>query len=245
MPADRHKQSSKYTADRGMPGAFEGETVTRRRFMTAVTHSAGGIAAAAFGLPALGFAIGPIFQRQPFEWQIVGTPADFTEDTYATKVITIVAGIGEAGKSRPYVRQRNPAIDDIGPQDQWDTYIALSSRCMHLGCPVRYVEAAERFVCPCHGGVYNFRGQVAGGPPVRPLDRFYTYVPPAGHPGHGYIYLGPRYSVNSELERFSPRDPGEPLDGIGQYLYPSRFSTAARPSIANLPLPPTVPGTSS
>ena len=28
--------------------------------------------------------------------------------------------------------------------------------------------------------------------------------------------------VNCELERFSPRDPGEPLDGIGQYLYPSR-----------------------
>jgi Rieske Fe-S protein len=245
MPADRHKQSSKYTADRGMPGAFEGETVNRRRFMTAVTHSAGGIAAAAFALPALGFAIGPIFQRQPFEWQIIGTPADFTEDTYATKVITIVAGIGEAGKSIAYVRKRNPAIDDIGPQDQWDRYIALSSRCMHLGCPVRYVEAAERFVCPCHGGVYNFRGQVAGGPPVRPLDRFYTYEPPVGHPGNGYIYLGPRYSVNSELQRFSPRDPGEPLDGIGQYLYPSRFDTPVRPSINNLPLPPTVPGTGS
>jgi menaquinol-cytochrome c reductase iron-sulfur subunit len=244
MPADRHKQSSKYTADRGMPGAFEGETVTRRRFMTAVTHSAGGIAAAAFTLPALGFAIGPIFKRQPFEWQIIGTPADFTEDAYATKVITILAGIGEAGKSIAYVRQRNPQID-IEPHDQWNNYIALSSRCMHLGCPVRYVEAAERFVCPCHGGVYNFRGEVAGGPPVRPLDRFYTYVPPAGHPGHGYIYLGPRYSVNSELQRFSPRDPGEPLDGIGQYLYPSRFDTAVRPSIANLPLPPTVPGVGS
>ena len=33
-----------------------------------------------------------------------------------------------------------------------------------------------------------------------------------------------RFSVNSELKRFSPRDPGEPLDGIGQYLYPSRPS---------------------
>lgn len=228
-----------------MPGAFEGETVTRRRFMTAVTHGAGGIAAAAFGLPALGFAIGPIFKRQPFAWQIIGRTEDFTETSYATKVITIVEGIGEAGKSIAYVRKRDPKIDDIGPQDQWDRYIALSSRCMHLGCPVRYVEAAERFVCPCHGGVYNFRGQVAGGPPVRPLDRFYTYEPPAGHPGHGYVYLGPRYSVNSELQRFSPRDPGEPLDGIGQYLYPSRFDTAVRPSIANLPLPPTVPGTGS
>ena len=244
MPADRHKQSSKYTADRGMPGAFEGETVTRRRFMTGVAHGSGGIAAAAFTLPALGFALGPVFKTTPFNWQIIGVPADFNELTYVTKVVEIVPGIGEAGKSIAYVRQRDPQID-TEHEDQYNHWIALSSRCMHLGCPVRYVEAAARFVCPCHGGVYNFRGEVAGGPPVRPLDRFYTYVPPVGHPGHGYIYLGPRYSVNSELERFSPRDPGEPLDGIGQYLYPSRFDTPVRPSIANLPLPPTVPGVGS
>jgi menaquinol-cytochrome c reductase iron-sulfur subunit len=244
MPADRHKQSSKYTADRGMPGAFEGETVNRRRFMAAVTHSAGGIAAAAFGLPALGFAIGPIFKRQPFEWQIIGTPDDFTELTYVTKVLTIVSGIGEAGKSIAYMRKRDPAID-TEPHDQYNNYIALSSRCMHLGCPVRYVEAAERFICPCHGGVYNFRGEVAGGPPVRPLDRFYTFAPPVGHPGHGYVYIGPRYSVNSELQRFSPRDPGEPLDGIGQYLYPARFDTPTLPPTTHLPLPPAVPGTGS
>ena len=51
---------------------------------------------------------------------------------------------------------------------------------------------------------------------MRPLDRFYTRV--IGDD----VQLGPRFSVNSELRRFSPRDPGEPLDGIGQYLYPSR-----------------------
>ncbi len=96
----------------------------------------------------------------------------------------------------------------------------------------------ERFICPCHGGVYNFRGEVAGGPPVRPLDRFFTLE------HDGYIYVGPRYSVNSQLDVFSPRDPGEPLDGVGQYLYTSRFSTSVLPSTSNLPLPPTVPGTS-
>ncbi len=37
---------------------------------------------------------------------------------------------------------------------------------------------------------------------------------------NGRVMLGPRYSVNRELRRFSPRDPGEPLDGIGQYAYP-------------------------
>jgi menaquinol-cytochrome c reductase iron-sulfur subunit len=224
--ADRHKEGikSKYTADRQMPGAFEGETITRRRFMAAVTHGSGGIAAAAFTLPALGFALGPIFSRVPFNWQPIGAPADFTETTYVTKVITIVQGIGEAGDSIAYVRTRDPAID-TEPEDQYNHWIALSSRCMHLGCPVRFVSAAARFVCPCHGGVYDFRGLVAGGPPVRPLDRFYTRL----NKGTGLIEIGPRYSVNSELHRFSPRDPAQPLDGIGQYLYPSRFDTSILP----------------
>jgi menaquinol-cytochrome c reductase iron-sulfur subunit len=222
---DRHKAGkSKYTADRQMPGAFEGETVTRRRFMAGVTHSAGGIAAAAFTLPALGFALGPLFSRVPFEWQPIGPPDQFTDSTYVTRVITIVPGIGEAGKSIAYVRTRNPAID-VEPADKYNRWVALSSRCMHLGCPVRFVSAAQRFICPCHGGIYDFRGLVAGGPPVRPLDRFYTRL----NPTTGLIEIGPRYSVNSELERFSPRDPGQPLDGIGQYLYPKRFDTSVIP----------------
>ena len=81
------------------------------------------------------------------------------------------------------------------------------------------MNAAKRFVCPCHGGVYDFEGKVAGGPPVRPLDRFETRI------RNGQVQIGPRYSVNSQLDKFSPRDPGEPLDGLWQYLYPKRFST--------------------
>jgi Rieske Fe-S protein len=105
-------------------------------------------------------------------------------------------------------------------KDASDQFVALSTRCMHLGCPVRFIGAAGRFVCPCHGGVYDIVGKVAGGPPVRPLDRFYTRV------RGGRVEIGPRYSVNSELRRFAARDPGEPLDGIGQILYPARSSTA-------------------
>ena len=82
-------------------------------------------------------------------------------------------GIGQAGKTTVYIRKRNPKVDTDKP-DKYNQYIAISTRCMHLGCPVRFVEAAERFICPCHGGVYDFTGKVDGGPPVRPLDRFYT-----------------------------------------------------------------------
>jgi Rieske Fe-S protein len=221
---DRRQAKSKYTADRNIPGAFEGETVTRRRFMTGVAHGTGAVAAAAFTLPALGFALAPVFKTQNMPWQPVGPPSDFPNDNYVVRVITLIAGIGEAGKSIAYIRTRNPAID-TEPEDQWNHWIALSSRCMHLGCPVRWVDAAARFICPCHGGVYNIRGQVAGGPPVRPLDRFYTRL----NTTSGLIEIGPRYSVNSEFRRFSPRDPAEPLDGIGQYLYPARWSTNSFP----------------
>ncbi len=80
MPTDRHKQTkSKYTVDRGIPGAFEGETVTRRRFMTGVTHGAGAVAAGAFALPALGFALGPLFEEKPVTWQDIGGINDFPD----------------------------------------------------------------------------------------------------------------------------------------------------------------------
>jgi menaquinol-cytochrome c reductase iron-sulfur subunit len=224
LPNRRREKKSKYTLDRNMPGAFEGETYTRRTLMNLWANGAGGVAVAAFTLPALGFAIAPIFTHQAWEWQAIGTPADFNETTYQTKVIVITPGIGEAGNTITYVRQRNPAID-TEPEDEYNHWVALSDRCMHLGCPVRYVAAAERFICPCHGGVYDFRGMGAGGPPVRPLDRFYTRL----NPDTNLVEVGPRYSVNNELQRFSPRFPGEPIDGIGQFLYPAQFAGPKKP----------------
>jgi menaquinol-cytochrome c reductase iron-sulfur subunit len=222
MADGRKDPKSKYTLDRGMPGAFEGETVTRRRLMNVTAQAAGGIAVAAFALPALGFAAGTaLFHRPPVEWEAIGPPEDFGTESYIPRVITEVAGIGQVGKTTIYVRKRVPEKDPPSqPPGYADEFIAISTRCMHLGCPVRYIDAAKRFVCPCHGGVYDFVGKVIGGPPVRPLDRFYTRL------RDGQVEVGPRYSVNSEFRRFpSYRDPAQDLDGIGQYLYPGRFST--------------------
>jgi menaquinol-cytochrome c reductase iron-sulfur subunit len=215
VPDKRDKHKSKYTLDRGMPGAFEGETITRRRFMTGTAHGAGAVAAASFALPALGFAFGPIFKSSPHRWEVVGNIYQFPDNNYVPTVITLTPNIGEAGKSTVYIRKFNPEID-TDPYDKGTPYIAISSRCAHVGCPVRWVDASERFICPCHGGVYDLLGRRVGGPPVRPLDRFYTRV------NGENVEVGPRFSVNSQLRRFSPRDPGEPLDGIGQYMYPSR-----------------------
>src|SRR5438128_10377275 len=87
---DKHaSHKSKYTADRLIPGAFEGETVTRRRFMTGTAHTAGAIAAGAFTLPALGFAIGPIFKKTPHRWETVGEVGRFSVDNYTPVVMTL------------------------------------------------------------------------------------------------------------------------------------------------------------
>jgi menaquinol-cytochrome c reductase iron-sulfur subunit len=218
MSEKHDRNQSRYTADRLIPGAFEGETVTRRRFMTGTAHTAGAVAAAAFTLPALGFAIGPIFKEVEHHWSKAGPTELFPNDNYVPVVVTLDPGVGEIGKSTVYLRQKNPKID-TDKYDQHTAFIAITSRCAHLGCSVRWVDAAERFICPCHGGVYDFLGVRVAGPPVRPLDRFFTRVNK-----EGIVEVGPRFSVNSELRRFSPRDPGEAIDGIGQYLYPSRPS---------------------
>jgi menaquinol-cytochrome c reductase iron-sulfur subunit len=218
QPPSRKPRKSRYTADRGIAGAYEGETVTRRRFMEGTALAAGGIASAAFGLPALGFALGPVFEdTSPERWQDVGSEAEFNNETYVQRIVNVAPEIGEAGKTTIYVRRFDPQRDNRRNEDQ--PYVAISTRCAHLGCPVRYVAASQKFICPCHGGIYGFEGKVEGGPPVRPLDRFYTRV------RGGQVQIGDRFSVNSELKRFSVRDPSNHLDGLWQYLYPARPTT--------------------
>jgi menaquinol-cytochrome c reductase iron-sulfur subunit len=219
---DTSKNTSPFTADRNIPGAFEGETVTRRRLMSVAANAGGGVAVGMIALPALGFALGPNFKKLEEDWKPVGRPEEFTPDNYISRTITVVPGAGQTGKTTVYLRQRNPDVD-TEPEDEYNSFIAISTRCMHLGCPVRFVPASQRFICPCHGGVYDFLGQVQGGPPVRPLDRFYTRV------RDGLVEVGPRFSVNSELQRFSPRDPAQDLDKLGPYLFPSR------PTIRKIP----------
>lgn len=200
------------------PGYFEGESMTRRRAFAVAAQGLGGVAGAAIVLPAVGFAVAPIFQRGEPRWEPVGPLEDFVADTYRQVVFTETEGIADIGKTTAFVRKGSPEVGE-DPNE----IVAISSRCVHLGCPVRFVEAAGNFICPCHGGVYDFVGKVLGGPPVRPLDRFQTRV------RNGRVEIGPRYSVTSQLEPVRARDPGEFTGGIWEYLYPPRPSTFPAP----------------
>jgi len=52
------------------------------------------------------------------------------------------------------------------------TALAIWWRCTHLGCTVPWRDDEGQFHCPCHGSLYNAKGEVTGGPAPRPLDLF-------------------------------------------------------------------------
>jgi menaquinol-cytochrome c reductase iron-sulfur subunit len=83
------------------PGWYEGETITRRRMFTGGALALGGIATVAIGLPAIGFALGPVFHESKVTWQDVGPPSDFTFDNYVPKTITLSSNIGQVGSRSP------------------------------------------------------------------------------------------------------------------------------------------------
>src|SRR5215218_8294356 len=133
--------------------------MTRRRAFSVLVQGLGGAAGVVVVLPAVGFALAPVFDREEETWQSVGALDEFSADSYTPRVITIVEGIGEVGKTTVYVRRGNPELSrqepDL-PQEGPDDFIAISTRCAHAGCPVRFIQAAGEFICPCHGGVYDF-----------------------------------------------------------------------------------------
>ena len=49
-------------------------------------------------------------------------------------------------------------------------FLALSSKCTHLGCTVPWVGKEMKFACPCHGSAYDITGAAVNPPAPRPLD---------------------------------------------------------------------------
>ena len=53
-----------------------------------------------------------------------------------------------------------------------DIIYALQSICTHLGCTPNWLEAEQKFKCPCHGSGFYKSGINFEGPAPRPLERF-------------------------------------------------------------------------
>ncbi len=141
-----------------------GVEITRRRILMGVSIATGGAVGAAVALPLIAFFIAPIYRKFPPVWRVVGPLDKFKIGATVQVDLRTSGGLawdGPAQKIGAWLRRNNE-----------DNFTVYSSKCTHLGCPVRWIASAELFMCPCHGGVYFKDGDVAAGPPPEPLQQF-------------------------------------------------------------------------
>lgn len=142
--------------------------MNRRKFFEKLCFAMGGICTAILGVPLVGFVVAPLFRKTPEKWVSVGKISDFEIGKTINVTIQDPSPLPWAGitaKSAAWLRRNSQ-----------ESFTAFSVNCTHLGCPVRWLQDAELFMCPCHGGVYYKDGTVAAGPPPRPLFQYQVRV---------------------------------------------------------------------
>ncbi len=135
---------------------------TRRRFLTRLSVTLGAIGGALVAIPSIGFLLG---LRKPTKmWRTVGRVEDFQKGMTVEVSFRDPSPLPWSGLTA----QTAAWLRRVGEQE----FIAFSVDCTHLGCPVRWLQEANLFMCPCHGGVFYANGRVASGPPPRPLTHY-------------------------------------------------------------------------
>jgi Rieske Fe-S protein len=229
-------------AYRGRPVAEpgEGEIVRfpRSKFLEGATLGIGAAIGGIVTLPVAGFALLPPFIDQGTDDIDVGPVDAFPENQFVITTFLLKPEEGEVSRRTAYIRN-NGFVNGV------PSYTILSSRCVHLGCPVqvnglpidddKQVErrdgneitriptaAAAGFGCPCHGGQYDAEGNRTAGPPVRALDRHEFKI------RNGRLLLGKTYSVGkvegagaeAKIKKYDLMGPGQHVDGPEALLYP-------------------------
>jgi menaquinol-cytochrome c reductase iron-sulfur subunit len=138
--------------------------VSREEFLKALSLGLSGVIGLIAMIPGVGFILNYLFIAKAPKWVNIG-PMGYFKEGETTQV----------GFHDPYIL---PWDGVSGHRSAWirrvgeGSFTAFAINCTHLGCPVRWEAGADLFMCPCHGGVYYKNGDVAGGPPPRPLHRY-------------------------------------------------------------------------
>ena len=139
---------------------LEATSHNRRGFfvrMIQATHAAMG---ATLALIVGGAVIAPSFGRREAQWLRAGELTQLEDDT----PLPVTLRIARPDGASEVVDRRVVYLVKSGGSVR-----ALDSTCTHLGCRTRFNPETMRIECPCHGGVYDIRGQVMAGPPPLPL----------------------------------------------------------------------------
>ncbi len=145
----------------------------RRDFLARMVGAVAGAVAALLGIPGVVFVIGPSQEHTSGDWVSLGTIDEFP----LRKPRLISATVA---KQQGWVVEEQEVSVFVSTEDGTD-FVAMSDKCTHLGCRVRYVDeideaAGPGFFCPCHNGVFDAAGGVVAGPIPAPLSRLETKV---------------------------------------------------------------------
>ena len=138
--------------------------IARRQLLGKMSLGLGVACGVAISVPGVGFVVAPVFRDVPRDWRPVGRVEQFRIGETVNVVFVDASPLPWAGvtsRSSAWLRRASLA-----------EFIAFSVNCAHLGCPVRWMDKARLFMCPCHGGVYYEDGRVAAGPPPHALTRY-------------------------------------------------------------------------
>ncbi len=142
--------------------------VDRAEFLKLVALGCSALIGLIVTIPGLGFAFGYFLTPRREDWIKLGPIEQYEVGKTVDVTFTDTTGLpwdGICAKRVTWLRRIDAA-----------TFEAFAVNCTHLGCPVRWEPGAALFMCPCHGGVYYSDGNVAGGPPPRPLHQYATRI---------------------------------------------------------------------
>ena len=140
------------------------ESIGRRKFLSRITWGISGLIGLVFGIPAIGYIVGPALKKQEENWLEMGSISKVelgNPTLFKKKIVQQIGWSTKEDEVNVYILSK----------DGHD-YEALSNVCTHLACRVRWIAEEETFLCPCHNAGFDKNGDVLFGPPPKPLDRF-------------------------------------------------------------------------
>ena len=138
--------------------------VSRREVLARGSRVGMGLVGVMLSVPAIGFLVSPLFTKQRTTWVTVG-PIDHVPLNQPTALFADVP-VG-TGYATPPVKRVVYVVKKPGGEVK-----ALSNICTHMQCDVHWASSLNKFLCPCHGGLYDMDGTNVGGPPPQPLAQW-------------------------------------------------------------------------